>query len=273
MIKIIYSDGCSLMAGAEHKSWTINTETGYEECDTVWSKYIQKNCFAKANFLSRASTGSSNYGIARRTIKFVTTLMHRYHASDILVCIMWTSMHRKDYRVRNEINPNKHKNNDEVNFMTTLPTDNLVSLNEKPTGTLADNKLRLQLLRQNDLLQVSDSFYRNFNNPWAFTYDSYAQIEYVNLFLKAHGIKSLQCFAFGDHFYYKEPIKDRTISKDFYTDEIANRCKEYNIYYLNRERPIGFYEWAVESYELGPGLHPLDQAHLYWSRHMEKKLG
>ena len=271
MVKMIYSDGCSLMAGAEHDSWQINDDTGYEECDTVWSKYVQKSYFNKAEFLSRASTGSSNYGIARRTVKFVNELLKEYQPDDILVCIMWTSMYRKDYRVRNEINPNKHKKNDEKNFIATLPTDNLISLNQKPKGALANNKMRIQLLRDNDLLQVTDSYYRNFNNPWAFTYDSYSQIEYTNLFLKLHGIKSLQCFAFGDHFYYKNFNNDN-VTPDNYTDEIANRCKEYNIYYVKREQPIGFYEWAQDTYELGPGLHPLHRAHVHWSRQMMRQL-
>ena len=271
MVKIIYSDGCSLMAGAEHKSWKVNDETGYEECDSVWPALIQKNCFSDAEIFSRASTSSSNYGIARRTVKFVTKLMETYNPKDILVCIMWTSMYRKDYRVRNEDNPNKHKNNDEKNFISTLPTDNLVSLNKKLSGELADNKARLQLLKRNDLLQVTDSFYRNFNNPMAFTYDSFAQIEYVNLFLKLHDIKSVQCYAFGDHFYYQQ--KDNTVGEDFYTKEIADRCKQYDIYFVRKQYPIGFYEWASESFELGPGLHPLEAAHKVWARQMMRKIG
>jgi len=271
MVKIIYSDGCSLMAGAEHKSWKVNDETGYEECDTVWPVLLKQSCFKDAQIFSRASTGSSNFGIARRTVKFVSQLLEKYEPSDILVCIMWTSMYRRDYRVRNEVNPNKHKNNDEINFIATLPTDNLVSLNQKPTGELANNKTRIELLRKNDLLQVTDSFYRNFNNPMAFTYDSYAQIEYVNLFLKFHNIKSVQCYAFGDHFYHEQ--HDKTIGKDFYTKEIADRCKDYEIYYVRKERPIGFYEWASDSFELGPGLHPLDAAHKTWARQMMRKIG
>jgi hypothetical protein len=271
MVKIIYSDGCSLMAGAEHKSWKVNDETGYEECDTVWPALLQKSFFSDAEIFSRAVTSSSNFGIARRTVKFVSQLLEKFDPSDILVCIMWTSMYRKDYRVRNEFNPNKHKNNDEKNFISILPTDNLVSLNQKPKGALANNKMRMQLLRKNDLLQVTDSFYRNFNNPMAFTYDSFSQIEYVNLFLENKGIKSIQCYGFGDHFYHEQ--HDKTIGKDFYTKEIADRCKKYDIYYVRKERPIGFYEWASDSFELGPGLHPLEAAHKTWARQMMRKIG
>jgi len=273
MIKVIYSDGCSLMAGAEHDSWRINDDTGFEECDTVWPVYIQKNLFAQSTMFSRATTGSSNYGIARRTIKFVNELLEKYDPDEILVCIMWTSLYRTEFRVDKETNENRPRNNDEVNFISILPTDNMIHLNQKPTGELADNNYRKKFLHSNKLLKVSDSLYQSMNRNLNFAYYSYSQIEYVNLFLKSHGIKSLQCFGFGCHLDYKNFVPTADVAHDNYTRQIAKRCEEYDIYYVRKKFAEGFYEWAGHSHKFGPGLHPLDGAHLQWSRQMMRKIG
>lgn len=267
MVKIIYSDGCSMMAGSEHKSWKLNPETGYEECDTTWPALIKKIVFPKSKLYSRASTGSSNYGIARRTVYSLNKILQDYPPEDILVCIMWTSMYRKDYRIEHEENENKLETNDEYNYITTLPTDNLISFSEKPAGAIADYNHRKNFLRRNNLLEISNSYYKNLNHPVNFTYDSFVQIEYTNLFLKHNNIKSIQCFGFGDHYYYQQQN-----NKDVYTDDIIKRCQQYKIYSIDLDTPQGFYEWAARSYDLGPGLHPLELAHKQWARQMMRKL-
>ena len=267
-MQVIYSDGCSLMAGNEHTAWTMNTVSGYEECDTVWSAVIQKKYFPDAQLYSRATTACSNYSIARRTIKFVTKLLELHNPADILVCIMWTSMFRKEYRITAEQNSNKLRSNDQINFVTTLPTDNMVSLNQTPTGKVANNQDRIDYLTRNNLLELSDLYYRSNNHPINFAFHSMTQIEYVNLFLESKGIKSIQCYGFGDHFWYK---KNNDFAVDFYTDEIAKRIEEYDIFYVNKHLKHGFYEWAKGAHKLGPGLHPLEGAHEMWANLLAKK--
>lgn len=256
-----------MMAGSEHKSWKINEQTGYEECDTVWPAIIQSRIYPDSIMYSRASTGSSNFGIARRTIKHVTDILKTYKPEQILVCIMWTSMFRKEYRIEYEQNANKHKNNDEWNYVTTLPTDNLISLGQSPSGKLADNNQRKMFLRRNNLLEVANSYYKNINIPISFTLESFSQIEYVNLFLDLHKIKSIQCFGFNDHFLY-EQYKNT----DVYTESIKDRLKKYKIYTIENNGILGFYEYSKKYHKLGPGLHPLENAHKEWSRHMMRLL-
>lgn len=267
-MKILYSDGCSLMAGAEHNSWRINPDTGYEECDTVWSAILHKNFFPDYSYMSRATTGSSNYSIARRVVKNVSELLKDNNAKDIIVCLMWTSMYRKDIRVTQEYNPNIHKNSLENNFITLLPTDTKSNLKKSPTGAIANNHTRKTFLEKNNLFAYSNSLYNNFNHPINYTFDSLTQIEYVNLFLKLHEIKNIQCFGFGDHFYYKNT--NDPYEKDFYTDDILERIKQYKIYYVDKFPQEGFYEWAKGGHPLGPGLHPLHQAHQMWVRQLAR---
>lgn len=267
-MKILYSDGCSLMAGAEHNSWRINVDTGYEECDTVWSAIIQKNFFPDYTFMSRATTGSSNYSIARRVVKNISDLLKNNDAKDIIVCLMWTSMYRKDIRVEKEFNPNIPKNSLENNFITLLPTDTKLSLKKLPTGTLADNNFRKTFLQKNNLYEFSNSMYCSLNHPINYVFDSLTQIEYVNLFLKLHKIKTIQCFGFGDHFYHKNT--NEAYEQDHYTEDILERIKQYKIYFVDKFRKEGFYEWAQGGHPMGPGLHPLHQAHQMWVRQLAR---
>lgn len=246
---IIYSDGCSLMAGNEHISWTMNTDTGYEECNTVWSAVLRDVHFPTAKLYSRATTGSSNFSIARRTIHYVNQLLQTYNTKDILVCIMWTSIYRKEYCT-------------DKGYFTTLPTDNKLSMNEKPTGNLMDYNERKKLLEEYNLLDLSDVYYKTFNKQNNFIYDSMAQIDYVNLFLKTHKIKSIQCYGFGDHFIN---------TGDKFVNSLMQKINTYDIFYIKKFAAQGFYEWANGSHKLGPGLHPLESAHNMWANLLAKK--
>ena len=246
---IIYSDGCSLMSGNEHSSWTMNTATGYEECDSVWSAVIRNKHFPTATMVSRATTGSSNFSIARRTLHYVTELLKTYKSSDILVCIMWTSIYRKEYST-------------DKGYFSTLPTDNKLSLAGEPKGTLMDYSARKQLLQDYNLLELSDVYYKTLNKQNNFIFDSMTQIEYVNLFLNTNKIKSIQCYGFGDH-----NIK----TNDKFVNSLLDRIKTYDIYYIKKLQRQGFYEWANGSHKLGPGLHPLESAHSMWANLLEKK--
>jgi hypothetical protein len=251
-MEVVYSDGCSLMAGAEHESWRVNPNTGYEECDTTWSAVLQKRYFPNAKFISRATTATSNFSIARRTLHYVNDLLNDYDPSDILVCIMWTSIYRKEFRT-------------DKGYFSTLPTDNSVSFKQKPTGEIMDYNLRKNILKEYNLYNLADSYYKALNQPINFTLDSMAQIEYVNLFLQKHRIRSIQCHGLGEHFYHLQNDYDE------YLQSMTDRIKNLNIYYINKRPPQGFYEWANGSHKLGPGLHPLEGAHEMWANLLAKK--
>jgi len=246
---IIYSDGCSLMSGNEHNSWAMNTDTGYEECDSVWSAIIRNKYFPDAQLYSRATTGSSNFGIARRTLHYVCELLKTYKADEILVCIMWSSIYRKEYSTDN-------------GYFTTLPTDNKLSLAEEPSGALMNHSARKQLLQDYNLLELADVYYKTLNKQNNFIYDSMTQIEYVNLFLKTHKIKSIQCYGFGEHMIKTE---------DKFINNTLQRLGTYDIFYIKKLQAQGFYEWAKGAHKLGPGLHPLEGAHEMWANLLAKK--
>ena len=246
---IIYSDGCSLMSGNEHDSWTMNTSTGYEECNSVWSAVLRDKHFPTAKLDSKATTGSSNFSIARRTVHYVNQLLKTHNANEILVCIMWTSIYRKEYLT-------------DKGYFTTLPTDNRLSLKGEATGALMDYSARKKLLEEYKLLDLSDVYYKTLHKQNNFIFDSMVQIEYVNLFLKHNKIKSIQCYGFGDHC---------TNTDDTFINDIQSRLHEYDIFYIDKLQPQGFYEWANGSHKLGPGLHPLEGAHDMWANLLAKK--
>ena len=255
MYKIIYADGCSLMAGAEVDTWLVDAD-GWEWCYKTWPSILQSKYFPNAKYYPKAVTASSNRGIRRRTIHYVTDLLKRYRNHEILVCIMWTSMFRREIRVTKEINPNKI-GKQEINYMNLLPTDGDLSIPLK--GTLANNKERINYLENNNVHGFAKEMYRALNDPLTWYQDSFAEIEATNLFLQENRIRSYQCFGFGDHIRAEYA---RYSAIDEYTESMVKRLKRFNTYHPN----IGFYEWATQNqYELGPGLHPLEDAHKDWA--------
>ena len=87
MIKMIYNDGCSLGAGAEHNSWEMSPD-GIENCDSTWTDIIKNKYYPNAKKMTRATTGTSNRGIRRRTIHNILELLETYKSDNILVFIM-----------------------------------------------------------------------------------------------------------------------------------------------------------------------------------------
>jgi hypothetical protein len=258
MYKVVYADGCSLMAGAEVDTWFVDLD-GWEWCYKTWPSLLQAKYFPNAKFYPRAVTGASNRSIRRRTIYHVSELLKKYRNHEILVCIMWTSMYRREVRVTREVNPNK-VGKEELNYINLLPTD--MDLTVPLQGELANNNRRIEYLESNKLHNFAREMYKSLNDPLTFFQDSFAEIEATNLFLQDNRIRSMQCFGFGDHARHEYA---RYSEVDGYTSAMVKRLKTYNTYQPN----IGFYEWATSNkYDLGPGLHPLEDAHKDWSRKM-----
>ena len=252
MIKIIYNDGCSLGAGVEHKSWEMLPE-GDEICDSTWTDIIKTKYYPNAKKITKATTGSSNRGIRRRTIHYVLELLETYKSDEILVFIMWTSFYRREFLLSN---PKLDRGD---NYFTLLPSDTTRGL-KSPTGKLANSDERRTILKDNHLDTIADEIYTHHNEPINHLYESLADIEATNMFLRIHRIKSVQCFGFGSD------INPNLILGDVYTDAIINRVLKYNIYYIPTAPTQGFYEYSVgQQFELGPGLHPLEHAHRAWA--------
>jgi|DEB0MinimDraft_10_1074344.scaffolds.fasta_scaffold40353_2 hypothetical protein len=254
MIKIIYNDGCSLGAGAEHKSWEMLPE-GEEICDSTWTDIIKTKYYPNAKKITKATTGSSNRGIRRRTIHNVLELLETYKSDEILVFIMWTSFYRREFLLSN---PKLDRGN---KYFTLLPSDTARGL-KSPTGKLVNSDERRTILKDNHLDIIADEIYTHHNKPLNHLYESLADVEATNMFLKLHSIRSVQCFGFGSD-VNPNLVLDLD---DVYTNSIVKRVLKYNIYYIPTSPPQGFYEYSVgQHFELGPGLHPLESAHRAWA--------
>jgi hypothetical protein len=252
MIKMIYNDGCSLGSGAEHNSWEMLPD-GIENCDSTWTDIIKNKYYPNAKKMTRATTGTSNRGIRRRTIHNILELLETYKSDNILVFIMWTSIYRREFLLADP----KLDRGDK--YFTLLPSDTTKGLNQL-TGKLANSSERETILKDNHLNTIADEIYTHHNEPINHLYESLADIEATNMFLRLHRIKSVQCFGFGCD------INPNLILGDVYTDAIIKRILKYNIYYIPTNPAQGFYEYSVgQQFELGPGLHPLEHAHRAWA--------
>ena len=269
MTKIIYTDGCSLMAGTEHAEWRVE-DNGFESCPTVWPAYMQQKYYPHAKLYQRAITGTSNRGIRRRTIHYLNELLTEYKSSDILVCIMWTSVFRQEFRLAIEHKKSKPVK-DEQGFVTLLPSD--IDLDAEMYGYIADKNARKEYITANRLDRIARWLYKDLHDPISFVLDTLYEIEATNLFLQQKRIKSVQYFAFGD-VTYKEIIKNTDM--DAYTKALWKRVLQYKIMQPTKIglKYEGFYERAFrKGFKAGPGLHPLEDAHKEWLDIVDQSFG
>ena len=76
MIKVVYAEGCSITAGAEHKDWQMRGELEYSQ--TTWAGQIHKLCFPNAKYFPTARSGASQSHIRRRALFYLNELLNKY---------------------------------------------------------------------------------------------------------------------------------------------------------------------------------------------------
>ena len=63
--------------------------------NNIYFQIIKNKYYPNAKKMTRATTGTSNRGIRRRTIHNILELLETYKSDNILVFIMWTSFETK----------------------------------------------------------------------------------------------------------------------------------------------------------------------------------
>lgn len=266
MIKVVYAEGCSITAGAEHKDWQMRG--GLEYSESTWAGQIKKLCFPNAKYFPTARSGASQSHIRRRALFYLNELLETYKPEEILFLAQWTCPNRMEVRVR-EHEPTKNFSllidEDESHYLYCLPID--LPKTNNMGNKLVDQKDRNTWLAVNRVKTIFNEWNMHILNPETNQYNSLSEIETVRNFCKLHNIKMYETVGFGDLVGYYHPVNE---SKDKFVDSLLKRVDvKHTAFFCNDYKPEGLLEYAKRiGCKLGPGGHPLEEAHAHWARMM-----
>jgi hypothetical protein len=265
MIKVVYAEGCSVTAGAEHADWRMTTD-GLEYSETTWAAQIKRMCFPKAKYFPTARSASSNGHIRRRAIYYLNQLLKDYKGKEIVFLVQWTDIGRREVRLQKVVDTKyytTYHDEDEKLYTTILPIDF--------KGANFNNKIvrqedRTAWLKKNNIFDYFSEFNLNVTSHEANTYDTLTEIDTLRTFCKANGIIMYETHAFANLLGRWYTLK----SNDKFLLDLVSRIDIKSTSYYDVDeynKPLGLHEWTKENkLQVGPGYHPLEEPHLAWAR-------
>jgi hypothetical protein len=272
MVKVVYAEGCSITAGAEHADWQM-TNQGLEYSQTTWAGQIAKMCFPKAKYFPTARSGASQSHIRRRSLFYLNQLLKEYKPNEILFLAQWTCPNRTEVRVK-EHTPTKNFSllidEDESHYIYSLPID--LPKTENLGNRLVDQKDRNKWLAVNRVQTLFYQWNMHIISPETNAYNNLTEIESIRNFCKLHGIQMYETIGFGDLIGYYNPV---TNCKDKFVNDLIERVDLKNTaFYCNDYKSEGLLEYSKRTgAKVGPGGHPLEEAHSHWARMMINYFG
>lgn len=126
-----------------------------------------------------------------------------------------------------------------------------------PTNHPGDNWLTIGKLKETpDIKKFTETFYKYVGTNQTYKdYTNFKEFTFLELFLKDKNIdyKFLYC--------------------DWFSGYGPDINQEANWVHITDDKK-GFLNWAIQNdYDRGPGLHPLDQAHIDYAKELKKWLG
>ena len=191
-----------------------------------------------------AQPGAGNDTISRHVIKHCEELS----GQDITVIVQWTFPWRYGFRY---VDPVGWHNID------------LSVVSQDFVGQSTDDELKR--FKQLGILDFAQQFYKFIGTTeyWPI-YSTIKEILLLQGYLKSKGIPYL--FSITNNIFYTYTIQAPT---DIYVKNLYDQIDWNNWFWFpdgveadSTTAPRGFYQWAVENkYSIGPGVHPLEQAH------------
>jgi hypothetical protein len=267
MVKLVLTSGCSFTAGVELADYKDNWKNGLEESELVWSYQIKKNLWKDALFFNAAKSGASNTTITRKTLYYLNQFLNSYKPEEIVVLIMWTGVHRREWRLPNKTGITYEMS--DFNYENTTVTDSF-NLKQKNMKKIMKSfyhpkwtNFRYEHLVKHKLDKVVINYYENLVNEKSSLYDTLKNIEYLNFFLDKNKIKCYYTTADRHILDYSK----FSYSKDMFLDRlIASVDPNRNFFTIDNQ---GFSEFS-EKYPMCEFGHPDKEAHYEFAKRMTK---
>lgn len=260
MIKLVIADGCSLTAGAELAAWEMNLEAA-ESASTSWSSLVQKQLWPTAEYKCYAKSGSSNAHIRRRVIYYTNQALKIYQPDEIVICVMWTGMGRKEWRRDKVIKTNFGYLN------SAAESKYLFSLCHHTLSRDSHSKAITKFFKINQVYDIIYNFNHYFQSHETRLYDWCKEIYNVKNYCVAKKVKLIETYGFSEHFHYFNNFQPIHVNDPFVQDLLdnLNDFQDGFGYQIDKGR-VGFNEFAQEhNFPSGPGGHPLEAAHEFWA--------
>jgi|TARA_R110000782_G_scaffold114619_1_gene204703 hypothetical protein len=254
--KLFISGGCSFTLGNElsddvdgktpsRKSWAYRL---YEQ-----TKYIG----ADVDFVSTATGGSGNSGIARRVFNAIKQGQNDIKHPIEAVVVMWSFKSRYDWAMP------RNKNLEETRWATISPWDATIGDKQRHNLLAGSEVQQYQWKRRQKIMQevgvspFAEAIYKHAANDYHETYLSWKSIIWLQDVLEKHKIPFLFTLADNSLFYAElEHLRNQDSLLEGLCSEI-----DFTKWFSFGERNMGFNQWAtLNEYEKGT-THPLDDAH------------
>ena len=232
---ILVAGGDSFVWGLELADCAHSGPNGYSQktFPALLSQGMDYHCVAYP--------GNANSAISRAVMTACETL------KEVTVLVNWTFPQRYDFR---------------FNYDTLKATSPWYSIHSHyPTDEPFDKISNPDLVKD-----FAKMFYKHVgNNEYYELYLTLKEILFLQFYLKSKNIPYL--FTTADNSYYDHENYRR--SKDTELESLYNQIAWNDWYFFEEGKaanetlvPRGFYQWALENkYTVGPGGHPLEQAH------------
>ena len=256
-IKKVIAGGCSFTAGSELKDWDAqqpNIGILRPLSDFTWANWLQKKIYKNATVDNTAIPGSDYGGCVRRVIFQTNKMLKIYKPDEIVVCIMWTSILRREYPRVSPIDT-ETLNDDEDRFFSSLPSD---GDGLKSYWSIRSGIERRQYISDEHLARTLIEFYTRRATADNHIYYPLQQLEYLTSWLKMHNVKFYYTCAFNDllSLEHHQP--------NVFYEDMKQRLDLKNI--VHTEDNQGFYDWAKKhNYKCGETDHPLEAAQEKWA--------
>lgn len=264
-MKCVITSGCSFTAGIELGDYYEDKANGREGSNRIWSHHIKQTLWPDAEFINVARSGASNTCIVRRVTHAVYEALKKYNPEDIVVLIMWTGIHRREWRLGTRAEINEHP---EFKYFNTLASDGELMLKLKtaffkdfPNPSWED--MRRKTLKEDKLGSIVKEYY-SYHVTWVNSvYATLKEIEYLSLYLDKNKIKYYYTTGEDD---WTTAI-DKSKNKDQYVDRLIDETNILeNIFRYNnlsfckyaRDKKLPFCEYG----------HPGEEAHRQWGNLM-----
>ena len=258
---IIVSAGCSFIWGDELGDHHHHGAGGYSH--STWPANIAKN--QNIDYACVASAGYGNTIITRNVINFCE------QNRNVFVIVQWTWPFRFDFAFANKnrwetIGP--WQADKENRPGEDLPKDDvLFNYAEKNT----------QIAKRNGINELANAFFKHVGSGeyWP-VYSTLKEIIFLQNYLNSKDIPYMFSCADASSIFYNYTVKK---ANDTYITDLINQIDmdklalfEPGSNWGDTKTPRGFYQWAVENkYDIAPGGHPREQAHIDASKLMQEK--
>jgi hypothetical protein len=246
--------GCSFTLGNE----LSDDVDGKQPSKKSWAYRLMdetKYRGAEIDYISTATGGSGNPGIARRVFNAVSENYSKYRTTTVVV--MWSFNSRYDWAMP------RHHDLEDTRWASISPWDTSLSDDERHRSIAGSEvqqdhwKRRRESAISTGVKPFAEAIYRHAANEYHETYLSWKSIIWLQNLLEKKEIKYMFTLADNSLFYRDyEHHKDQDNFMKALHDEI-----DFTKWFSFGERMMGFNQWSIINEYERATTHPLDKAH------------